>query len=87
MAEFIDFTCWVCKQQHPEDEDCPSLPSSVQSSGYADKDEVIQRLREQLQNCVNHLEMAKRQTRCSDETKINACIEYANRVLYETLSA
>ena len=42
---------------------------------------VIQRLRGQLQNCVNHLDRAKRKypTRSYDN-----CIESANKALYET---
>jgi len=49
----------------------------------AELEEVVQRLRGQLQNCVNHLERAKRHWPRGD---YNDCIESANRALYETLS-
>ena len=45
-------------------------------------EQIIDRLRGQLQNCVNHLEHAKRQ---SYAVKADACIESANKALYETL--
>jgi len=47
-----------------------------------DKDKVIERLRGQLQNCVDHLHYFK--TRGYDG-KVTPVIERANRVLYETL--
>lgn len=44
---------------------------------------TIARLRGQLQNCVNHLEWAKRGI---DTTRIvDRAIEQANKALYETL--
>jgi aspartate ammonia-lyase len=43
------------------------------------------RLRGQLQNCVNHLELAKRKCGHRTEEKIAECIESANKALYETL--
>jgi len=46
--------------------------------------DVIQRLRGQLQNCVNHLERAKRHW---PRGGYDECIESANRCLYETLDA
>lgn len=46
-------------------------------------EETIQRLRGQLQNCVNHLERCKRKIP-SNEKKLNDCIEVANKTLYET---
>ena len=49
------------------------------------KDEVIQRLRGQLQNCVNHLERSKRKTYAPHD--YDDCIESANKALYETLDA
>ena len=48
-------------------------------------EEVIQRLRGQLQNCVNHLELTKRQSYGSGRASVDSCIESANRALYETL--
>jgi len=45
-------------------------------------DETIQRLRGQLQNCVNHLDRAKRRY---NSNTYNECIESANKALYETL--
>lgn len=44
--------------------------------------DIIQRLRGQLQNCVSHLERAKRQR---SDRAYDAAIESANRALYETL--
>ena len=67
------------------DEVLNALADVDESLEEMEKDAIIERLRGQLQNCVNHLERVKRRMRASDETKINACIEYANRVLYETL--
>jgi len=46
------------------------------------RDEVIDRLRGQLQNCVNYLERAKRH---SHRGAYDDAIESANRALYETL--
>jgi len=43
---------------------------------------VVDRLRGQLQNCVNHLDRAKRRTYLPE---LEACIESANKALYETL--
>lgn len=48
------------------------------------RDKTIDRLRGQLQNCVNHLDGIKR--RCPSSTeRIQSCIESANKALYETL--
>jgi len=46
--------------------------------------ETIDRLRGQLQNCVNHLDRVKRRYPSMQE-KLSACIESANKSLYETL--
>lgn len=46
--------------------------------------ETIDRLRGQLQNCVNHLEHAKRRQHRSDYDDV---IESANKALYETLDS
>ena len=46
---------------------------------------MVDRLRGQLQNCINHLELLKRHGSKRDEAKINACIESANKALYESL--
>ncbi len=46
-------------------------------------EEVVARLRGQLQNAVNHLERAKRQ---SSRTMYDDAIESANKALYETLN-
>ena len=43
------------------------------------------RLRGQLQNCVNHLDLAKRRCGHATSEKLDACIESANKALYETL--
>ena len=61
--------------------DCESSASPACST----PDETIERLRGQLQNCVNHIERLKRHAYRSDEAKLNACIESANKALYETL--
>jgi hypothetical protein len=45
-------------------------------------EEKEQRLRGQLQNCVNHLERAKRKWPRGD---YDAAIDSANKALYETL--
>lgn len=47
-----------------------------------ERDEVIRKLRGQLQNCVNYLERARRQWRRTDVYDV--CIESANKVLYMT---
>lgn len=47
-----------------------------------DKDDTIQRLRGQLQNCVDHLHYFKRR---GYGDKVDAVIDRANKVLYETL--
>lgn len=44
---------------------------------------TIDRLRGQLQNCINHLDRAKRKYPTTD---YDSCIESANRTLYETLA-
>lgn len=46
-------------------------------------DNTIGRLRGQLQNCVNHLERAKRKANNSSYDEV---IESANTALYETLN-
>jgi hypothetical protein len=51
------------------------------------KDEAIDRLRGQLQNCVNLLHRLKRHGYASDVLVADEAIESANRVLYETLGA
>jgi len=43
----------------------------------------IDRLRGQLQNCVNHLERAKRKT---SNDQYDDAIESANKALYDTLN-
>jgi len=52
------------------------------SSKEREQEEIIERLRGQLQNCVNHLDRAKRRTYGMN---LDECIESANRALYETL--
>lgn len=47
-------------------------------------EETIQRLRGQLQNCVNHIERLKRHHPRETE-KLEACVQSANKCLYETL--
>lgn len=49
-----------------------------------DKDELIQRLRAELQNCVVHMEMERRGSPFADITKAMA---RANRLLDETVGA
>ena len=46
---------------------------------------TINRLRGQLQNCVNHLEYAKRRSHGQTLDKYEKAIESANKILYETL--
>jgi hypothetical protein len=50
----------------------------------SNRDETIDRLRGQLQNCVNHLNGVKRRSPSMSE-RLDACIESANKALYETL--
>lgn len=52
-----------------------------------EKDAAIDRLRGQLQNCVNLLHRLKRHGYASDVVVADAAIESANRALYETLGA
>jgi len=48
-----------------------------------DLENTVARLRDQLQNCVNHLDRAKRQNARNE--MYETCIESANKALYETL--
>lgn len=48
---------------------------------------LVMRLRGQLQNCVNHLEQAKRNSYGKNRQSYEAAIESANKALYETLGA
>ncbi len=66
-----------------EYEPVPGL-SSAESAKH---ERLVMRLRGQLQNCVNHLELLKRHGSRADEEKINTCIDSANKALYETLRA
>jgi len=45
----------------------------------------IDKLRGQLQNCVNHLNRLKRHGHASDVQACDKCIESANKALYESL--
>ena len=62
-----------------------------QSEGFCDcgfntlPSEHLNRLRGQLQNCVNHLEGAKRHSCGKRQEKYAQAIESANKALYETL--
>ena len=57
--------------------DTKELPSEVE--------EILTRLRGQLQNCVNHLDRVKKRGGRQDEEIIRECVESANKCLYETL--
>ena len=46
---------------------------------------TVDKLRGQLQNCVNHLERAKRHSYGTQTNSYAQCIESANKTLYETL--
>ena len=48
------------------------------------EDGVVMRLRGQLQNCVNHLEGAKRHSRGTERDAYDAAIASANKALYES---
>lgn len=52
-----------------------------------EKDAAIDRLRGQLQNCVNLLHRLKRHGYASDVMIADEAIDRANKVLYETMSA
>lgn len=45
----------------------------------------VDRLRGQLQNCVNHLNRAKRSSYGKQAKSFDDCMEQANKALYETL--
>ena len=47
-------------------------------------EELITRLRGQLQNCVNHLERAKHHW-CHGNSEFQAAIDSANKALYQSL--
>ena len=51
-----------------------------------EKDAAIDRLRGQLQNCVNLLHRLKRHGYASDVMIADEAIDRANKVLYETMS-
>ena len=46
----------------------------------------IDKLRGHLQNCINHLEMAKRKSYGKTQQSYDKCTQQANKALYETLS-
>lgn len=48
-----------------------------------DLEQIVDRLRGQLQNCINHIERANRRDTRGDYSK---AIESANKALYETLN-
>lgn len=81
MADSIQYcdNCETNQMCHAERKCMRPVESVVNS------DEVIQRLRGQLQNCVNHLELCKRQTHGKSKKSVDDCIESANKALYETL--
>lgn len=66
----------------------PTSSGSTEVGDYAAREkaltDTIDRLRGQLQNCVNHLERAKRQWARTNE--YDQCIESANKALYETMA-
>lgn len=76
---------YVYRRQNPAISRKLQLEQQIESlkSQLADRERVIDRLRGQLQNCVNHLDRAKRIT--YGEDKFSKCIESANQCLYETL--
>lgn len=82
--------CNSCHAEGPEIsgyeayEECKqAIVDSWNSHVDRDRNEVVQRLRGQLQNCVNYLDKANRGSgRCGS---FSPAIESANRALYETL--
>ena len=74
--------CWQ-SLRHCECEPYGVAEEASASPTGSTADETIERLRGQLQNCVTHLERAKRRNGGSDH---DAAIESANRALYETMS-
>lgn len=64
-----------------------ALTESRLNKGLCDKDVAIERLRGQLQNCVNLLHRLKRHGYASDALVADDAIDSANKVLYETLGA
>lgn len=70
--------CYKCDRE--------GLPTaSSRSPGCSTADETIERLRGQLQNCVNHMDGVKRRFP-SLANRLDPAIESANKALYETLS-
>lgn len=61
---------------------CPNC--HVADHAGSESEETIQRLRGQLQNCVNHIERLKRH-HPRETDKLDACVQSANKCLYETL--
>lgn len=59
----------------------------ARSCEICEKDQAIDRLRGQLQNCVNLLHRMKRHGYASDAMVADEAIEHANKALYETLGA
>ena len=49
------------------------------------QEEIIERLRAQLQNCIDHLERARSREIGPNKGRYDKCIEQANEALYETL--
>lgn len=70
----VCFHCNLCEK------DLVQVPSAA--SAGSSQEEIIDRLRGQLQNCVNHLERARRHYPSGG---YDAAIDSANKALYETL--
>lgn len=57
---------------------------SSAEAGYLTVDEIIDKLRGQLQNCISHLERAKNRSHGKSREAYRAAIASANKTLYET---
>jgi len=88
-----DCDCKIKLRDIAPKRDKDALSGFVQRYSWADRkmpkaseNEVIERLREQLQNCVNHLTRLKRHGNASAAHEVDEAIDAANRALYETFN-
>ncbi|MCK5020021.1 MAG: hypothetical protein KAS32_23410 [Candidatus Peribacteraceae bacterium] len=76
-----------CKSSYAICKHCPGEAEKelfAPPTSLASDNKKIDRLRGQLQNCINHLELLKRHGYANDVRKIDLCVDSANKALYET---